>query len=255
MFSKARTYFCDGDAVAEAAIGGAPGNKKHKGKTAYLGGDKKLRTKAGLCDMAASESRNPRSVWTIASESLKEKHFAAFPTELVRRCMMAATAAAGCCQKCRTPYAPVVERERVPTRPGTDTKTQAAPRGWATGDAPHDAAEHNTPEGRALEIGNRDPQRHVAVNRVTGYRPSCGCKNAGEPVPCIVLDLYAGSGTTLQTAVWYGRDAIGCELSQAYAAIAERRIAKRPRCLIRAAKRAGKVLDEVVPDDGLFAEI
>jgi hypothetical protein len=35
--------------------------------------------------------------WTIASESLKEAHYAAFPTELVRRCLLSSVSAKGYC--------------------------------------------------------------------------------------------------------------------------------------------------------------
>ena len=247
MFAKGDKYFCDGDAVQEEATT-RPHSGGHVGGTDYAVGPmfRNGHSQREQPDRIwGTETRNPRSVWTIPSESLKEKHYAAYPSELVRRIIMAATSAAGCCPKCRTPYAPVVESDRVATRPGSTTKVQRP-------------AELNGQrlDGRGFdrsEVGNRDPQRHVAVSRITGYRASCAC-NAGEPIPCIVLDPFAGSGTTLQTAVWYGRDAMGCELSEDYAKIAERRIAKPPRCLIRERKRERKPEINVELDaDGLFA--
>lgn len=47
---------------------------------------------------------------------------------------------------------------------------------------------------------------------------------AGCPRDGVVLDPFAGSGTTLQVAVAHGRSAIGIELNPAYAALAERRL-------------------------------
>lgn len=47
---------------------------------------------------------------------------------------------------------------------------------------------------------------------------------AGCPRRGIVLDPFAGSGTTLQVAVAHGRSAIGIELNPAYAALAHRRL-------------------------------
>ena len=44
------------------------------------------------------------------------------------------------------------------------------------------------------------------------------------PTPCAVLDPFAGSGTTLLVACRLGRDAIGIELSEDYAAMAGKRI-------------------------------
>ena len=53
-----------------------------------------------------------------------------------------------------------------------------------------------------------------------GWAPSCACPPA-DPIPCTVLDLFAGSGTTLAVAVGLGRHAIGIELNASYIAVAE----------------------------------
>jgi DNA modification methylase len=45
-------------------------------------------------------------------------------------------------------------------------------------------------------------------------------------VPCVVLDPFAGSGTTLAVAARLGRSGIGCELNPEYIALAEQRIAE-----------------------------
>lgn len=50
------------------------------------------------------------------------------------------------------------------------------------------------------------------------------CIRAGSAVGDTVLDPFAGSGTTLLVACRLGRNAVGCELNPAYAAMAERRI-------------------------------
>ena len=103
-----------------------PGNHTHKGTTAYEEGDTRQRTKAGLVayaerkraagvnPKAASveltssrkgqskqnpsfsaavaslvDMRNKRSVWTVTSEPLSEAHFATYPTELIKPCILA----------------------------------------------------------------------------------------------------------------------------------------------------------------------
>jgi excisionase family DNA binding protein len=48
---------------------------------------------------------------------------------------------------------------------------------------------------------------------------SCGCKPGG-----MVLDPFAGSGTTLVAALLTGRSAVGIELNDQYSALAERRV-------------------------------
>jgi hypothetical protein len=75
--------------------------------------------------------------------------------------------------------------------------------------------------------GNRDPQRHIAVTRVTGYRPTCSCEAA--TVPCRVLDPFGGSGTTAQVAKALGREWLMCELNPEYIPLAVERINTPPR--------------------------
>jgi len=240
MFSKGGRYFCDAEAVKEKAVGGTPGNTSHKGAEAYAAGDEKHRTKVGLADMVASESRLPRSVWKIPFEPLKDKHFAAFPGELARRCIAMATSARGCCPECGAQYAPVVDMERVPTRPGNQTKVGRAS---SNEDSPYHA------DGYSMIVGNRDPQRHIQRVVVRDYWPTCTC-NAGEPVPSRVLDPFAGSGRCGQVAVSLGRDFIGCELNPEYAAIAEKLIntpwtpktEKKPKRAKRRVQPSQKVL-------------
>mgnify|MGYP001609712000 CR=1 FL=1 len=53
------------------------------------------------------------------------------------------------------------------------------------------------------------------VNQTIHWAPSCTC-NAGSPRPCIVLDPFCGSGTTLLVARALGRHAIGLDLSYSY---------------------------------------
>lgn len=71
-------------------------------------------------------------------------------------------------------------------------------------------------------VGNRDPQRHIAVKRTLGHRPTCDC-DADEAVPSVVLDPFTGSGTTLQAAINTGRRFVGCEIAKHYLPLVEER--------------------------------
>lgn len=53
--------------------------------------------------------RNKRSVWTIATESYSEAHFATFPRALVEPCILAGTSAEGCCEKCGAPWERIIK--------------------------------------------------------------------------------------------------------------------------------------------------
>lgn len=92
LLSKSSRYFFNSEAMKEPAVSEKPaGNKKHKGATAYAGGDEKHRTKAGLMALAGVEweTRNRRSVWSVATRPYAGAHFATFPPALIEPCILA----------------------------------------------------------------------------------------------------------------------------------------------------------------------
>lgn len=97
LLTKSERYYFDADAIAEPAnYPEGPGNVTQKYTTAYIEtGDERLRTKAGLVNIGASETRNKRSVWTIALRPFAEAHFATFPAELPENCIKAGCPAGG----------------------------------------------------------------------------------------------------------------------------------------------------------------
>lgn len=72
------------------------------------------------------------------------------------------------------------------------------------------------------------------VSQVVGWQPTCDCgdplphtvrRKPFEPIPCTILDPFAGAGTVGLVADRLQRDAILIELSPEYAEMARRRIA------------------------------
>lgn len=210
LLTKSARYFYDAEAVREpntpggaARITASPGTGS--GMSIGVGGQRYARLASVGTE---ANGRNMRSVWTIPSAPFPEAHFATFPPALADRCILAGTSAKGCCPTCGAPW--VREVERVSTGKSYATGKSAAKRavGLATG------------------FSGYDDGSSCPVFRTTGWAPSCGCE-AGDPVPCTVLDPFGGSGTVGACAEALGRHSILIELSPEYVAMAKRRTAQR----------------------------
>jgi DNA modification methylase len=161
-------------------------------------------------------------VWKITTKPYKGAHFATFPPDLIEPCILAGTSEEGCCPECGTPWVRVIEKERVPTRPGTDSKVNRA------------SDKENSPyhEHSGMVVGNRDPRRHCTATKTTGWKRGCKCGvEHGEPeyspVPCTVFDPFLGSGTTAAVARKNGCQCVGIELSEDYLKLAANRLQQR----------------------------
>jgi DNA modification methylase len=206
LLTKQSRYYYDAEAVRESA---------YSPPSAFRNGTKYVDHVADM-DSNHSEARgrvikgefdasgrNQRNVWHLATEPFPEAHFATFPSEIPRRCIKAGTSEKGACAACGAPWVRVVEPQ------GEYAEALKQP-SWASG---------------RLARGNDKPAGYPRIAKdttTTGWQPQCSC-DAGV-VPCVVLDPFLGSGTTLLVADQLGRDGIGVELSPEYARMAEKRI-------------------------------
>ena len=140
----------------------------------------------------SGEKRNKRSVWTVAAQPYRGSHFATFPPNLIKPCILAGTSDAGCCSTCGAP------RERM-------AKTRAA---------------------QVDDVATSRGDRICAP----GWRQSCDCFSLSQP--CVVLDPFMGAGTTAHVAQDFGRRWIGCELNPEYENLILRRTAQTSLALI-----------------------
>jgi DNA modification methylase len=148
-----------------------------------------------------------RNVWRMNAENFKGAHYATFPRELPRRAILLGSSAKGCCPRCRAPWVRVVER-------GESHYRQL---GW-TGRHAKDFGRNDFMPGGGGNTRNKNgttPSLRRASTKHIGWRPSCHCPDH-EPRPCVVLDPFAGSGTSIVVAQALGRDAIGLDLSREY---------------------------------------
>lgn len=216
LLTKSERYYYDAEAIKELTTGtvhdrGAGNNPKAHTPGAnsriFIDRDvqhssRPIKQNAGFSEAITAHilMRNKRSVWAIPSEPSSRDHYAAFPTEIPRLCMLAGTSAKGVCSQCGKQYVRIVERKRYG---------------------------HWHSHSKNLEKGNRIEQdairnKNYIPPQTIDWQPSCQCQNAGSVLP-VVLDPFSGSGTTVLVADRMGRYGIGLDLSTKYCDMAQAR--------------------------------
>jgi DNA modification methylase len=232
LLSKRPRYFFDQEAVREPAEWSRWGdqtNRKHEGSgsaAGWIGSKSKGQLQGGrhARRYTAEEfkttderntryqgpnpsdgGRNVRSVWEIATQPYPEAHFATYPEELVRRCILA-----GCpeqvCSVCGKARERIVERETFRSTSRSNPKPEFGRSGRATR-GPSDDVPRVIDDVRTETTGWTD----------------CGHSTFR---PGVVLDPFGGSGTTALVARKHGRRSILVELSASYCALAADRLSQ-----------------------------
>jgi hypothetical protein len=189
LLSKSARYFYDQEAERVRLVKSAAGSTFTQGKTGENG--------AGRVSQQEREDnpagRNLWDYWLIGPEPYPDAHYATFPTEIPRRCISLGSSARGVCQQCGAPWVRVIEKT---TR--TIPVEERNGRQGHNGQPPQQSGWYWKPPGI----------------QETGWRPTC--RHEHEPIPALVLDPFAGSGTTVMVARALGRRGVGCDLSYAY---------------------------------------
>lgn len=151
----------------------------------------------------SDETRPPYDTWVISTAPYKGSHYATFPPELCRVPVLS-MCPSEVCTECGAP------RRRI-------AETMNA-LGHTTGRA---SWRHDTEGKHTGEITESISSAPSAIRETIGWS-ECGCEAAYRPG--VVLDPFAGTGTTLMVATGNGRGAIGIDLDERNARLAQERL-------------------------------
>jgi DNA modification methylase len=219
LLAKSERYFYDADAVREPL--------KPKTYTTFgtkhrpQGNDALGRVKSDNWGSTVGERQprlapdgsiagaNLRNVWPLASQPFPGSHFATMPPKLAERCILASTSSQAC-EHCNAPWQRETEQTGIIKMSGpVHPKTLASQDG-------------TKPYGQSSAFRSG----MVPTRETIGWQPTCRCKNNAGSGRCIVLDPFAGAGTSAYVAAKQGRDYLGIELNPEYVALAEKRLAE-----------------------------
>lgn len=224
LLTKNSQYYYDAYAIRESVTGGAHirgGGVNPKAVPPGKGPHSRQRQNEsfGRAVRHLVTSRNKRTAWEIPSQPYSGAHFATYPEELVRPCILAGTSARGCCSNCGVSW----ERQVIEEGPTINEQfADRAPGAYA-------GASIGNPHSFSVRGSHNYVER---THKTVGWSPGCDC--GAKDVPCTILDPFAGSGTTGAVAAKLGRDFVGIELKPDYVKLAEKRI-------LEAKERMGQV--------------
>lgn len=202
-------YYWDADAVREEYSPTVRwGGDKYKGAVKqYPNGEDAGLARERSC--YPHTGRNLRDVWTFPAAQFPDAHFAVFPEKLPELCIKAATSEKGCCPKCGAPWGRIVDRKvegELKDRPYCGSGQLRS---------------NGTAGGQGIQHSSLGQQDKI-TRQTTCWQPTCSC--GLEPIPCTVLDPFAGAGTTMLSAKKLGRNSIGYEISERYCPMIESRV-------------------------------
>jgi len=225
-------------------------------------------------DALHPNGKNPGDVFEVAVKPFPDAHFAVYPPELCER-PIKSSCPPQVCADCGTPYERVTEQVPMWERDRDDIEREQTLRALEIADEAGLSVEHFE-AARAVGLGNLDggdgnPYQRVdeetaelarEASEVLGsyYREAlmsetaatddweqqCGCPT-DDTQPGVVLDPFAGAGTTCLVAKDLGRRFVGIDLNPDYVAMAQKRVGvtvDQPELLLEDSNQA------TLPDGG-----
>jgi DNA modification methylase len=205
MLTRNADYYYDPVAVLEPTTGGAKPSDSTAGiKESTPGSGNRANRSFHRSVGAVLSARNCRDVWAFVSGRFPDAHTATFPPALPERCIRASTSAHGACSRCGAPWYRRTHQPRVGANVRRDGSVMPV-------EDKEPGARYVRHRMRAARLGKS--RNALPARETIGWEPTCTC-GVAEVVPCVVLDPFAGSGTTLMVAKQLARDYVGIEINE-----------------------------------------
>ena len=201
---RGHDYFYDQEATREPHKPESLERVKNRFYTADQVPGRKVNSRpdGDMSEFCHPAGRNLRSVWNIATAPFSGAHFATFPPELARRCIL--TSPTKVCKECGAGWERVVDRKLIQDGP---VRNRGKIKG---GDA----------EAKSMTMGDKGIIGHYDV-KTLGFRPTCDCDAGADKA--IILDPFMGSGTVALVAHENFRYYVGLEINPDYITLADKR--------------------------------
>ena len=223
LLSKSPKYYYDNEAIKTKASDATEIRNKNKFNGAFKGqlkgspNEKRWQEGRPIDEpkFSIDGKSNKRSVWTVTTKPYSEAHFATYPPELIKPCILA-----GCpekvCSNCGEPYVRKLKEINIEPKIVNQNKTKTKKFESSMGGGGTSFKGHS---------GNfkKDGTPVTKPKKDLGLQKQCVCET-NETKFGTVLDPFGGSGTTAQVSNNLNRNAILCELNPEYVEIAKGRL-------------------------------
>jgi len=208
LFSKKPRYFYDREAIRVVTGKEASWDDYEKALGTNTGADsdrygKGYRKKSKA--LTHPNGHNKRDVWNIQAKGYPGAHFATFPVEIPKICILAGTSERGVCRQCGAPLVRVMSKAK----------------GGTIGKSWHDHSADKT-EGNVIEGGQVLYDTYVP-GKTLGWEKSCNCKTK-KVKPAVVFDPFSGAATAGVVALQLGRRYIGVDAKKEYLDLSWKRL-------------------------------
>jgi hypothetical protein len=148
----------------------------------------------------------PQGTWVARRDGRSFITGNTFPRDIPMIALQAGTSEHGCCPECGAAYTRMLTKDEADEE--WKSACGAGADGEYYGEALKEYEEHGCQDPSDVKRRILEGMRMI---KTIGWQPTCACGRK-EIIPCTVLDIFVGSGTTSEVAKDTNRNSIGIDL-------------------------------------------